>query len=135
MAHLDFCAPSTVGKKFQEQFHFSQSVRIGDRIETSGHGGSNRETGKLPESVSAQIAGAFRNIQGALIDAGGEGWNQVYQVRSYHVNMNLEAAKLMVVCLRKWCPDHKPLWTAVGVDKLAGPGMKVMIEVVAHSEK
>jgi enamine deaminase RidA (YjgF/YER057c/UK114 family) len=29
-------------------------------------------------------------------------------------------------------PDHKPIWTEVGVAKLAAEGMRVEIEVVAY---
>jgi enamine deaminase RidA (YjgF/YER057c/UK114 family) len=41
----------------------------------------------------------------------------------------------MVRELKKWTPDHKPIWTCIGVEKLAEDEMKVEIEVVAHDPK
>lgn len=34
--------------------------------------------------------------------------------------------------LEKWFPDHRPIWTAVGVEKLAFPEMLIEIEAVAY---
>jgi enamine deaminase RidA (YjgF/YER057c/UK114 family) len=36
---------------------------------------------------------------------------------------------------RQWMPDHKPIWTCLGVAALAQEGMRVEIEVVAHDPK
>lgn len=32
----------------------------------------------------------------------------------------------------KWMPDHKPIWTEIGVAKLGAEMMNVEIEVVAY---
>ena len=32
--------------------------------------------------------------------------------------------------MRRWCPDHAPLWTMVGVQGLAREGLVVEVEVV-----
>jgi enamine deaminase RidA (YjgF/YER057c/UK114 family) len=37
--------------------------------------------------------------------------------------------------LKKWMQDHNPIWTCVGVARLAEDEMKVEIEVVAHDPK
>jgi enamine deaminase RidA (YjgF/YER057c/UK114 family) len=37
--------------------------------------------------------------------------------------------------LKKCMPDHNPIWTCVGVTKLAKNEMKVEIEVVAHDPR
>lgn len=37
----------------------------------------------------------------------------------------------MVRNLEKWCPEHQPLWTCVGVAALAEGGMGVEIDVIA----
>lgn len=34
--------------------------------------------------------------------------------------------------MRKYCGDHKPTWTAIGVEKLGLPGMLVEVEVKAY---
>jgi len=46
-----------------------------------------------------------------------------------------KTTEAMVRNLRKWCPDHKPIWTMVGVASLALEAMKVEIDVIAHDEK
>jgi len=33
---------------------------------------------------------------------------------------------------KKWMPDHQPIWTCLGVTRLAKDDMRVEIEVVAH---
>ena len=33
---------------------------------------------------------------------------------------------------RKYMPDHRPIWTEIGVKQLGAPGMRVEVEVVAH---
>lgn len=67
----------------------------------------------------------------ALRDAGGRGWEQVYQIRSYHVGLNDIAKGGMVRNMKKWCPEHQPVWTMIGVAALAADDMKVEVEVVA----
>lgn len=48
----------------------------------------------------------------------------------------MEAAGAMIRNFEKWMPNHKPIWTAVGVASLGGTTeMRVEIEVVAHDEQ
>jgi enamine deaminase RidA (YjgF/YER057c/UK114 family) len=82
--------------------------------------------------LSSQVDQAFRNIDRALRAAGGRGLSQVYQIRSYHPKNCGEAMPVMKANLFKWFPDHKPIWTAVGVDGLGLPEMLVEIEAVAY---
>lgn len=57
---------------------------------------------------------------------------QVYRITSYHAPQSPEAMEIMVRTLKKYTPNHKPLWTAVGVQRLAFDDMFVEIEVSAH---
>lgn len=59
----------------------------------------------------------------------------MFRVNSYHVTLDDEVAGAMVRNLKKWAPGHEPIWTAVGVNKLAFEGMEVEIEVVALDEE
>jgi enamine deaminase RidA (YjgF/YER057c/UK114 family) len=34
--------------------------------------------------------------------------------------------------LKKWMPDHKPVWTAVGIKELGAEAMHIEIEVEAY---
>ena len=72
------------------------------------------------------------HVELALKDAGGKGWSQVFRVNSYHLPLNTKAMDAMVRNLRKYMPDHQPLWTCVGVTRLGEDDMRVEIEVSAH---
>ena len=67
-----------------------------------------------------------------LRDAGGKGWDQVFSLKTYHVGLNNEALQLTMETLKKWCPNHQPIWTVLGVEKLALPEMMIEVEVTAH---
>lgn len=47
----------------------------------------------------------------------------------------MEALTALGRNMRKWCPDHAPLWTCIGVAGLAEETMHVEIEVEAHDPK
>lgn len=66
-----------------------------------------------------------------LKDAKGKGWSQVYRLTTYHVNLTEEVLQTMVGFVNDFLP-HKPLWTVVGVDKLALDAMSIEIDVVAY---
>lgn len=149
MADLPYYAYDGVGKLNQEKFRYSQAVRVGDRIECAGQGmvhtyisdtannsgGWNPQTGVIPTEINTQIDQAFANVDLNLKDAGGKGWEQVFRVNSYHVPINNEALGAMVRNFKHWMPNHKPIWTCVGVSRLGEDDMRVEIEVVALDPK
>jgi enamine deaminase RidA (YjgF/YER057c/UK114 family) len=151
MAHLQFYNYEGVGVKNQQDYWYSQAVRIGDRIECAGQGalvvlilykymglrnfmtgGWDPKSGEIPQEINAEIDQAFENVELNLKHAGGKGWDQVFRVNSYHVPMDNEALGAMVRNFKKWMPGHQPIWTCVGVPNLAQDNMHVEIEVVAH---
>lgn len=76
---------------------------------------------------------AFKNVDIMLRAAGADkGWGNVYKVRSYHAPLTDKTVDYSVAEMRKYCGDHKPTWTAIGVEKLALPGMLVEVEVKAY---
>jgi enamine deaminase RidA (YjgF/YER057c/UK114 family) len=89
----------------------------------------------LSTNIREQIAQAFTNVDIALKDAGGKGWEQVFRVNSYHLPLNDEALGIMGEMFQKWMPNHKPIWTAVGVSRLGLDDMRVEIEVSAYDPK
>ncbi|KAK0631272.1 endoribonuclease L-PSP [Immersiella caudata] len=125
------------GELLRSQLWYSQSARIGDRIEISGQGGWSPQTGTLAPTPLEELDQAFSNVDLALRDAGGKGWEQVYKVRMYVVESMMDNEEFLgraIVNLKKWMPGHQPLLTAVGVSKLgagSSAGMKVEIEVEA----
>ncbi|KZZ92182.1 Endoribonuclease L-PSP/chorismate mutase-like protein [Moelleriella libera RCEF 2490] len=154
MSHLQYYAYEGQGERALEKYSYNQAVRVGDRIECSGQGkaprflltspehqlsnykgisgGWNNQTGKFETEINAQIDLAFANVERCLLDAGGAGWSQVYRVNSYHVPINDEALAAMIRNFRKYMPNHKPIWTTIGVSRLGEDDMRVEIEVVAH---
>ncbi|PGH18253.1 hypothetical protein AJ79_00592 [Helicocarpus griseus UAMH5409] len=131
MSHLNYCEYEGFGQTARKNTHYNQAVRIGDIIECSGQGGWDRITEKIPEDMGEQVDQAFANVEYALRQAGGKGWEQVYKVRVYTAPLSEEIAGHIIRNLRKYCPKHQPLLTAVGVQALAF-GMCVEIEATAH---
>ncbi|GAA6020723.1 hypothetical protein JCM10207_002000 [Rhodosporidiobolus poonsookiae] len=137
MSHLQYFNYAGVGERNAKQFKYSQAVRVGDRIECSGQGGWDPETGSYDgfREINAQIDQTFKNVDIALKAAGGKGWEQVFRINSYHVHLNGEAMAAMVRNFKQWMPNHEPLWTCVGVTRLGEDDMHVEIEVCAHDPK
>ncbi|PSK42216.1 NADH-ubiquinone oxidoreductase 20 subunit [Elsinoe australis] len=120
MSGLPYYNYDGYGKHAVDTYHYSQA------------------TGEIKDGlrdINAQIEQAFANVDLAVRTAGGKGWSQVFRVNSYHVTLDDEVAGAMVRNLKKWAPAHEPIWTAVGVNKLAFEGMEVEIEVVALDEE
>ncbi|KAF7588925.1 hypothetical protein BBP40_005003 [Aspergillus hancockii] len=97
MSHLTYYNYPGVGERNQKTFKYSQAVRIGDRIECSGQGGWDPNTGEFYKEINAQIDQAFANVDLNLKNAGGKGWSQVFRVNSYHVPINNEALEAMTL--------------------------------------
>ncbi|KAL7904932.1 Endoribonuclease L-PSP/chorismate mutase-like protein [Trichoderma velutinum] len=132
MSHLKYYSYEGVGVRNREIFAYSQAVRVGDRIECAGQGGWHPKTGEYQKDLDAQIDQAFANVERALKDAGGKGWSQVYRINTYHVPISNEALGAVTRNIRQYMPEHQPIWTAVGVARLAEDDMLIEIEVVAH---
>ncbi|KAL1745485.1 L-PSP endoribonuclease family protein [Schizophyllum fasciatum] len=135
MSHLTYHNYAGVGERNAERFRYSQGVRVGECIHLAGQGGWDPVTGEIPADVSAQIDQAFRNVDLAIRNAGGQGWGQVFRVNSYHVALNDDVLAACVRNFAQWMPGHRPLWTCIGVAKLAEEPMLVEIEVQAHDPR
>ncbi|ODN85012.1 hypothetical protein L202_00844 [Cryptococcus amylolentus CBS 6039] len=161
MSDLTYYNYKGVGEYNAEHHGYSQAVRVGDTIQCSGQGtsilvpmttlvgeirslrvlrflhftGGWDESGKFFREINQQIDKAFENVDLALKTAGGKGWEQVFRVNSYHVPLNGEAQEAMTRNFKKWMPNHKPLWTCVGVTRLGEDDMRVEVEVQAYDPK
>lgn len=121
------------GQRLYEALHYSQAVRIGDRVEISGQGGWNDNL-DIPASIEAEIAQAFQNVERTLATAGAS-WEHVVHVNSYHVGgFPPVVNETMTKLFRSYMPDHAPIWTQVGVAALGLPTMRVEIRVSAISD-
>lgn len=137
MAHMDrpiFSVTPGYGDHQLREFHYSQAVRYGNRIETAGQGGWD-ERWRYPESVREEVIAAFDNVERTLATAGAS-WRDVVHVHSYHLpdadgQIGREHLDTMVEQFRRRMGDRAPLWTCIGVAALAGPQMRVEIQVTA----
>ena len=118
------------GEKLRDLLHYSQAVKIGDRVEISGQGGWNDNL-EIPEAIEDEIEQAFENVERTLVTAGAS-WKNVVHVNSYHVGgfppvVNETISRLY----RKYMPDRPPIWTQTGVEALGLPTMRIEIRVTA----
>lgn len=95
-------------------------------------GGWDRITEEIPKEMDKQLAQAFDNVEHTLKEAGGTGWEQVYKIRAYFAPLDMTESGLLIDLLRKYCPNHQPTMTAIGVEKLAFENMRIEIEVSAY---
>ncbi|MGN6031666.1 MAG: RidA family protein [Thermomicrobiales bacterium] len=120
------------GDRQRTRFHYSQGVRIGNRVELSGQGGWNDDW-VFPDTIEEEISQAFRNVARTLAVVGA-GWEHVIHVNSYHVGLDGQQDAInaaMVSQFRAVMPDHAPIWTCLGVAALGDPAMRVEIRVTA----
>lgn len=143
MASFIYTNPPGFGQALSDSTHYSQAVRLPGKvsaiIKTSGQGGWDPSTGHIARcdtqtEIEAQVEQAFSNVDMVLKSAGMEGgWSNVYLVRAYMVDVRdptLHGAT--VASLKKWCPNHRPVLTTVGVAELALEGVRIQVAVEAY---
>lgn len=114
---------------------YSQAVRIGDRVETSGQGGWNDDL-VVAEDLEQEIVQAFDNVGRTLAEAGAT-WADVVHVNSYHkVEPGAESIgdghnRVMVREFRNRLGGRAPVWTQTGVTMLGLATMRIEIRVTA----
>ena len=118
----------------QAEMHYSQAVRIGDRVEISGQGGWDDDL-KFPDALDDEIVRAFDNV-GRTLALAGATWRDVISVDSYHIPTSPDFIgevhnRVMVEQLRSRMGDRSPIWTQIGVSALGAPGMRVEIRATA----
>lgn len=113
-------APAAVGP-------YSQAVRIGSLLFTSGQLGLVPETGALPEGIEAQTIQSLKNIE-AILSAAGYGKTDVIKTTVYIKNMNDFATVNKLYA--EFFGDHKPARSCVEVARLPKDGL-VEIEIIA----
>jgi enamine deaminase RidA (YjgF/YER057c/UK114 family) len=118
------------GQRLYDALHYSQAMRVGDRVEISGQGGWNDDL-VIPEAIEEEIEQAFKNVERTLATAGAR-WEHVVHVNSYHVGgfppvINETMARLY----RHYMPNRAPIWTQLGIEALGLPTMRIEIRVTA----
>lgn len=122
------------GVTLEASLGYSQAVRIGNRIETSGQGGWD-DNFVLRDSLHDEIVQAFDNVERTLAEAGSR-WADVVHINSYHVPESSESIgnshnDVMVEQMRARMGGRAPIWTQTGVAALGAPGMRIEIRVTA----
>ena len=113
-------APAAVGP-------YSQAIRTGNLLITSGQLGLIPENGILPEGVEAQAEQALKNI-GAILEAAGFARTDVVKTTVFIRNMG-DFGKVNEI-YAAFFGDHKPARSCVEVSALPKNGL-VEIEVIA----
>jgi enamine deaminase RidA (YjgF/YER057c/UK114 family) len=135
MADPKFFDTPGYGEIARTVYHYSQALRIGDRIEISGQGGWDADFSLSATSLEEEIVKACDNVEKTLAEAGAS-WRDIVNIHSYHVptaddSIGDDHMSMMVDQFRKRSGESLPLWTAVGVKALALPDQHVEIEIVA----
>jgi enamine deaminase RidA (YjgF/YER057c/UK114 family) len=131
MASLSYTNEAGAGQKHSDECHYSQAVVIGDIVKCSGQGGWDNTGFCNANDIELQVKNAFENVDRVLQAVGLQGWEDVYSIRSLHVDI-AESFPIMVKRLQERLPGHRPIWTSLGVPALAFPPMKIEIEVEAY---
>ncbi|KAI5235188.1 YjgF-like protein [Aureobasidium subglaciale] len=134
MSSLQYFNEKGAGQDHSDHYHYSQCVIIGDTVKCAGQGGWDNDGNLDSEDWKGQIDNAFDNVDRVLQAAGLRGWQDVYLVRSYQLDI-ANHIDYLVGKLKERMPEHRPIWTALSVPKLALPGMTVEIEVEAYCGK
>ncbi|CAI7599905.1 unnamed protein product [Penicillium bialowiezense] len=143
MANFDYYSLPGFGEQCRKEYGFSDSCIIGDRMIITGQTGMNPLTLKTSLNFDEEAAQAFQNVNDLIVhtlrDAQpsvsidrNKGWDRVVKIRAFIVDLSgirEQARKQMVHNIKKWCPNHQPLFTMVGVESLPFPEHHVEIEV------
>ncbi len=113
-------APAAVGP-------YSQAIRSGNLLLTSGQLGLDPETGNLPEGVEAQAEQSLKNID-AILSAAGFARTDVVKTTVFIRNMG-DFGRVNEI-YAAYFGEHKPARSCVEVSALPKGGL-VEIEVIA----
>jgi len=113
-------APAAVGP-------YSQAIRTGNLLLTSGQLGLDPATGSLPEGVEAQTEQSLKNVDAILAEAG---YSRTDVVKTTVFIRNMGDFATVNGIYAAYFGDHKPARSCVEVARLPKDGL-VEIEVIA----
>ena len=115
-------APAAVGP-------YSQAIRAGGLLLTSGQLGLDPETGNLPEGVEAQTRQALKNIDMILSEAG---YARTDVVKTTVFIRNMGEFGTVNAAYAEYFGEHKPARSCVEVSALPKNGL---VEIEATASK
>ena len=116
-------APAAVGP-------YSQAIRTGNLLLTSGQLGLDPETGALPEGIAAQAEQSLANIDAILAEAG---FSKTDVVKTTVFIRNMGDFGIVNEIYARYFGDHKPARSCMEVSALPKGGL-VEIEVIASRD-
>lgn len=132
---LTYVNEKGAGQKHSDLCHYSQAVLLpGNIVKCSGQGGWTNFGDLDGNDVHGQVELAFQNVDRVLQAAGLKGWEDVYLIHSYHVDM-AASYDHVVEKLKTRIPENHPAWTAIAVQGLAFPPMLIELEVEAYNSR
>ncbi|KAJ6032912.1 uncharacterized protein N7446_008795 [Penicillium canescens] len=143
MANFNYYSLPGFGEQCRKQYGFSDACIIGDRMIVTGQTGMNPLSLETSPNFDQEVTQAFQNVNDLILQTlkdarssvsieQNRGWDYVVKIRAFIVNLSNtreQAREQMVRNIKKWCPNHQPLFTMVGVETLPFPEHNVEIEV------
>ncbi|KAK5048690.1 hypothetical protein LTR84_005782 [Exophiala bonariae] len=118
------------GEDATKRMGYSQALRIGNFVRTSGQSGWHPD-GVLPKDVETQVFRAFENVMQALKSANPQcEWRHVISIKSYHVDVDAQFPKMCEEIKRRM--PHGPTWMCTGIPYVGLPGLHLEIEAEAY---
>jgi enamine deaminase RidA (YjgF/YER057c/UK114 family) len=114
------------GRKFQEEWGYSDAIVAGDSIYLSGIVVGQRGG----ESLEAAYERTYGQI-GAILKRAGASWDDVVDITSFHTDVTAQMPAIVAVHKRHVKAPY-PAWTAIDVDRLIPDGGITGIKVVAR---
>lgn len=114
---------------------FSQAVKSGNLLFTSGTVAWDAQRNPLPNSFEAQLNATIQNLS-ALAKEGGSSMEKAILLKFYVVNLNAEKRDIISRKLQSLFPnEYKPASSLLGVSALATEELLVEIELVCELHK
>lgn len=117
-----------------DQLGIVEAIKADNLIFLSGQAGMNEKFEPLP-TFEAQCEATFKNMKNVLAEAGGKD-SDIVQIIAYLVDVpNAEefSGRVMTAFnfFREILPNCRTTSTAIGVTKLAVPGMMIEVQAIA----
>jgi enamine deaminase RidA (YjgF/YER057c/UK114 family) len=121
----------TAVERYAERWSYSPGVVVpaGDLLFVSGQVGRAAD-GTVVADPAEQFATAFANLA-SILEQGGATLADVVDLTTYHTSM-ADLALFAEVKSRHLTAAPYPAWTAIGVQELALPGLRVEIKATAR---
>jgi enamine deaminase RidA (YjgF/YER057c/UK114 family) len=119
------------GSTFEDLAGYSRAVVDGDWAFVSGTTGYDYGAGTISDDVAEQTRQCFRNIEGALQQAG---FSMVEVVRARYILTDAADFETVAPIFGEYLGEARPAATAI-VCGLVDPAMKIEIEVTARKIK